>query len=95
MGRLFWKLLLGFWLALISASLIVGVAVNSERDRARAEATQAMLAANPDIFTDGRVSPEERQQWRQLRRELRMQAGLKPPKPPGRQPYWLWLTGLL
>lgn len=95
MGRLFWKLLLGFWLALISASVIVGVAVNHERDRARAEATQALLAANPELFNDGVISPDERRQWRQMRRELRLQAGLKPPHPPGRQPYWLGLIGLL
>ncbi|REH37697.1 two-component system OmpR family sensor kinase [Paraperlucidibaca baekdonensis] len=95
MGRLFWKLLLGFWLALISASVIVGVAVNHERDRARAEATQALLAANPELFNDGVISPDERRQWRQMRRELRLQAGLKPPQPPGRQPYWLGLIGLL
>lgn len=95
MGRLFWKLLLGFWLALISASVIVGVAVNDERDRARAEATQTLLAANPELFNDGVISPDERRQWRQMRRELRLQAGLKPPQPPGRQPYWLGLIGLL
>lgn len=98
MGRLFWKLLLGFWLALISASIIVGVMVNSERDRARAEATQAMLASQPELFRDGIISPEERRQWRQLRRELHLQAGHEPPRGdrrPGRQPYWLWLTGLL
>ena len=99
MGRLFWKLLFGFWLALISASLIVGVMVNNERDRARAEATQAILAANPELFIDGATNPEQHRQLRKLRRELRMQAGLEPPpRPgpgPGRQPYWLWLTGLL
>ena len=97
MGRLFWKLLFGFWLALISASLIVGVMVNNERDRARAEATQAILAANPELFIDGATNPAQHRQLRKLRRELRMQAGLEPPpRPgPGRQPYWLWLTGLL
>ena len=95
MGRLFWKLLFGFWLALISASFIVGAVVNSERDRARAESTQAILAANPELFADGINNPEQRQQLRQLRRELRMQAGLEPHHRPKRQPYWLWLTGLL
>ncbi len=95
MGRLFWKLLLGFWLALISASFIVGVMVNNERDRVRAESTQAILAANPALFADGITNPEQRKQLRQLRRELRMQAGLEPPHRPKRQPYWPWLTGLL
>lgn len=95
MGRLFWKLLFGFWLALISASIIVGAVVNNERDRARAESTRAILSANPELFADGINSPEQRHQLRQLRRELRMQAGLEPPHRPKRQPYWLWLTGLL
>ena len=95
MGRLFWKLLFGFWLALISASLIVGVMVNNERDRARAEATQAILAENPELLMDRALNPEQRRELRQLRRELRVQAGLEPPPRPKRQPYWLWLTGLL
>jgi len=71
--------------------------VNNERDRARAEATQAILAANPELFIDGATNPAQHRQLRKLRRELRMQAGLEPPpRPgPGRQPYWLWLTGLL
>lgn len=94
MGRLFWKLLLGFWLALISASLLVGVLVNSERDRARVEATQALLAANPAFLSDGVISPEERRQWRQMRRELRQEYGPPPPRA-GRKSYWLWLTGLV
>ena len=39
MGRLFWKIFIGFWLALVSAALITGTAVWLQHRRQEPPAT--------------------------------------------------------